>query len=202
MLFTIQLDHLDHADAVRKAIPLLEETVRPHSTAVSRTIAVFGRLPEELFRQVFDAIPDPEKNGIIADFICEYGPALTAEINRLCAQHRFGVTLSDLFMAQELQLNAQVESIDYLCIAEQLLPVLRQALLNHGGTASFLLRPLILSATAAQICTLLDRILGAGKDAFLVNLLNQNQHLLIPLIEKAAAEQGVRLSIRSLSMQL
>ena len=103
-------------------------------------------------------------------------------------------------MNQELALSAQVSSIDYLCVVDRFLPMVREKLLSMGKITA-LLRPVIQNASAGRICSLLDRILGTRKNLFLVSLVNNHQQELIRAIEDSARKQNIRLKIHTVCVQ-
>lgn len=121
-------------------------------------------------------------------------------INKVSEEYTLGVTLSKLIVYKDLELTAAIDRIDYLCLAERFLPMIKEKLLAVGGVVA-LLQPVIEKASADQICGLLDRIVGSNKDGFAAALINQNQQTLISVIEDAAGKQNIRLKLDSIFAQ-
>ena len=196
MKMTMKLDHIDYGDVAVRVLPALQQSAGSMHGAAEKTIAAIAMLPENLIRDIFSAIPTEQKNGIIAAYVTEYKDGILRLINKLSDDHKIGVTLVDCRMEPDLTITAVVGRIDYLCVAERFLPVIKEKLLGMGGFAA-MLRPVIRIASAEQLCGLLNRFVGDKKDAFLTSLINQNQERLISVNEEAATKQDVRLQIAS-----
>lgn len=201
MKMTMKLDSIDYGDVAVKVLPALQRSAGSMHGAAAKTIAAIAMLPENLIRDIFGAIPTEQKNGIIAAYVTEYKDGILRLINKLSDDHKIGVTLADCLMDPKLTITAEVGRIDYICVAERFLPVIKEKLLGMGGFVA-MLRPVIQRASAEQLCGLLDQFVGDNKDAFLASLFNQNQKMLIAVIEAAAEKQNVRLRISSVFVEV
>lgn len=201
MKLTIKMEEIDYGDAAIKAIPMLEQTVKMRSGAVEKTVAAIAMLPENMIRDIFDAIPPKQKNEILAAFAMEQKERILHALNDLLHRQKLGLTLADCSVDPDLTVMAEVSQIDYLCITERFLPLIREKLLGMGGMAA-MLRPVISRASAEQVYELVERFVGSGKDAFVASLINQNQRILISAMEDAAEKQGVRMKIHAVAAEV
>ena len=201
MKLTIKLDEINYGDVAVRAMPLLRHSAGNIHGSVGRMVAAITNLPENLIRDVFNAIPAYEKNTILADFAVEYKSRILKTLNNLSGQYKLGLQLKDFTVDQNLTIAAEVGEIDYISIVDRFLPVIRDKLLGMGGLVA-MFRPMIQNASAEQIVGLLDRFVGDNKEAFLASLINQNQQNLISAIEDAAPKQNIRLKINSILFEV
>lgn len=200
MKLTIKIDEINYGDVAVKTMPLLEDTGKRYSPAIEKTMTAIAALPERLIREIFDTIPDVQKNDIIAALAMENKGRLLGVMNSVLCGQGIGIELADYSLNAELELTAEISRIDYRRIVDKFLPAIREKLLDMGA-ATMLLRPVINAASAEQICGLMDRILGDRKNAFIASILNQNQKTLISVIESTAQKQGIYLKINTFSLQ-
>jgi len=201
MKLTIKLDAINHGDVAVKLMPLLAQSAGSFHGAVGKTVSAIANLPDNLIRDIFDAIPENEKNGIIAAYAMEYKDRILSKLNNLSMHHNLGLKLADCLIDQDLTIVAEVSEIDYIAIVDRFLPVIRDKLLGMGGLVA-MFRPMIQNASAEQIVGLLDRFVGENKEAFLASLINQNQQNLISTIEDAAQKQNICLKINSILLEV
>lgn len=178
----------------------LNQNAQHRDSAVGKLLSAMAQLPQELIVGLFDAIPTEQKNDIAASFAEENKEQILSLVNKLTKEHRIGLSVSDFSMNRHLEIGAEVDDIDYPCLVDRFLPLVKKNLLARGGMVA-LLRPMIEQASADQICGLLDRFMGSNKDAFMAALINQNQDKLAELIEDTAAKQNIQLKISSVSAQ-
>ena len=201
MKLTIKLDAINHGDVAVKLMPLLAQSAGNFHGAVGKTVAAIANLPDSLVRDIFDAIPEDEKNGIIAAYAMEYSNKILAKMNDFSMYHNLGLKLAECSIDQDMNIVAEVSKIDYIAIVDRFLPVIRDKLLGMGGLVA-MFRPMIHNASAEQIVGLLDRFVGENKEAFLASLINQNQHNLITAIEDAAQKQNIHVKINSVILEI
>lgn len=201
MKLTIKLDAINHGDVAVKLMPLLAQSAGSFHGAVGKTVSAIANLPDNLIRDIFDAIPENEKNGIIAAYAMEYKDRILSKLNNLSMHHNLGLKLADCLIDQDLTIVAEVSEIDYIAIVDRFLPVIRDKLLGMGRLVA-MFRPMIQNASAEQTVGLLNRIVGENKEAFLASLINQNQHNLISTIEDAAEKQNIRLKINEIILEV
>lgn len=200
MEITMKIDRIDYGDAAVRLLGILNQTAQHRDGAAAKLLSAMAQLPQELIVGLFDAIPTEQKNDIAASFAQEHKAHLLSLVNNLAQAHRVGLSVSDFSMNRHLEIMAVVDDIDYPCLVDRFLPLVKRNLLARGGMAA-LLRPMIEKASVDQICDLLDRFVGINKDAFMATLINQNQDKLVELIEEIAAKQNIRLKISSVSAQ-
>ena len=200
MKLTIKLDEINYGDVAVKAMPLLRHSAGNIHGTVGRMAAAITNLPENLIRDIFDAIPAYEKNEILADFAVEYKSRILSTLNNLSGHYKLGLQLKDFTVDQNLTIRAEVGEIDYISIVDRFLPEIRSKLLSMGGLV-VMFRPMIQSASAEQIVGLLERFVGDNKEVFLVSLVNQNQKKLISAIEDAVDKQNIHLKISTIVLE-
>ena len=201
MKLTIKLDEINYGDVAAKVVPLTAKMKKVDSIAVGMLMDSIAFLPENLIRDIFEAIPTEEKNEIIAEFAIENKARILSRMNALLAQHKLGLKLDDCSFDRNLNITAEVSEIDYISIADRFLPAIRSRLLTMGGLAA-VFWPMIQNSSAEQIVGLLNRFVGDNKEAFLISLLNQNQQTLIFAIEDTAQKQNIRLKINSVVLEV
>lgn len=201
MKLTIKLDEINYGDVAVKIMLLLAQSAGSFRGAVWKTVSAIANLPDNLIRDIFDAIPENEKNGIIAAYAMEYKDRILSKLNNLSMHHNLGLKLADCLIDQDLNIMAEVSEIDYIAIVDRFLPAIRDKLLSMGGLVA-MFRPMIQNASAEQIMGLLDRFVGENKEAFLASLINQNQHNLISTIEDAAEKQNIHVKINSIILEV
>lgn len=200
MKLSVRIGEINYGDVAVKAMPMLGSAAQNYAGAVGKTIEVISQLPEELIHSLFDAIPTEQKDEIVTAFVMEYEEKILGAINKMSEEYMLGVTLSDFSVDKDLELAAAIDRIDYPCIVDRFLPMVKEKLLSMGNMIA-LLRPVIEKASADQICGLLDRFVGSKKDELLATLINQNQQTLISVIEDAAGKQNVQLKLDSIFVQ-
>lgn len=201
MKLTIKLDEINYGDVAVKVVPLTAKLKKVDSVAVGMLMDSIAFLPEKLIRDIFEAIPDEEKNEIIAEFAMENKARILSRMNVLSDQYKLGLKLVDCSFDRNLNITAEVSEIDYVSIVDRFLPAIRTKLLSLGGLVA-MFRPMIQNASAEQLLGLLDRFVGDNKEAFLASLINQNQQTLISAIEDAAQKQNIRLRINSIALEV
>lgn len=201
MKLTIKLDEINHGDVAVKVMPLLAQSAGNFHGAVGKTLSAISNLPENLIRDIFDAIPEVEKNGIIAAYATEHKDRILNKLNEMSMHHNLGLKMADCLIDQNLNIMADVSEINYVSIVDRFLPVIRDKLLGMGGLVA-MFRPMIQNASAEQIVGLLDRFVGDNKEAFVTTLINQNQKNLIAAMENAAQKQNIRLKIHSILLEI
>ena len=93
-----------------------------------------------------------------------------------------------------IKIELEIENIDYDTLIRRYLPQLKEELCCSGGPAAALLSGTGGDLAARMIAALPEE----KKDALACQLLNANRHAVQELAEKAAAGQGVRLSVTGL----
>lgn len=197
MKLTIKLESIDYGDVAVKLMPMLGQS--RNGGSVGLALDAMAALPEDLIRQVFDVIPQQQKNEIVAAFAMEKKDTLLGMLNDMAREQDLGIILENYRMDPELNIAVDVEEINYLRIAERFLPVLREKLLTMRTIPSFL-KPAIRNATAEQLLKLLDRFVR-NKDSMVASLINQNQQKLILLLERTGRKQGIHVKIGSVCVE-
>ena len=95
MKLTIKLDEINYGDVAVRAMPLLRDSVGNIHGSVGRMVAAITNLPENLIRDVINAIPADEKNTILADFAVENKRRILNTLNNLSSQYKLGLQLKD-----------------------------------------------------------------------------------------------------------
>lgn len=200
MKLTININEINYGDVAVKVMPVLAQSAGSLHGAVGKTVTAIANLPENLIRDIFDAIPDNEKNEIIAAYAMEYKDRILTMLNNLSMHYNLGLKLAECLIDQDMNIVAEVSEIEYTAIVDRFLPAIRDKLLGMGGLVA-VFRPMIQNASAEQIVGLLSRFVGDNKEVFLASLINQNQQYLIPAIEDAARKQNIRVRINSINLE-
>lgn len=197
MKVTIRIREINYGDVALKAMPLMQKVGERKNNATGKIILAISNLPDGLIYDFFDAIPVEQKNEIAAAYATENKEKFLGAANKISADYRVGITLSDYTVDQNLVFTALIEEIDYQTIAEKFLPEIRDYLLSLVSLSGFL-KPVVEKASAKQICDLLDKFLGKKKESVIVSLMNKNQLKLISLIEETARKWNIGLKINSI----
>lgn len=200
MKLTVKLEEINCSDLAVRLLPMLHQATEGRGDTKNKLISAVSQLPEAALRTVFDAIPEETKRELLASGVAEYQEKLLSALNHLLEENRIGLHLAELTVNQALEINAVVDRMDEVSLAELLLPMLKEKLLSMGGMVK-LLHPLIQSATAEQMVGLLDRILGEKKEAFLIGIINQQSPALMKLAENAAQNERVHLKLTSIALE-
>ena len=198
MKITIQVDQIHYEDIAIRAISLLERVELPRESAAGKILAAVTQLPEQVICSIFDAIPMEQKHEIVAALAAENKEKLLGMLDQFSQNQGLGVSVSDLSVDQNLTVTALVDRIDYACIFDKFLPLVREKLLSLGVIGK-LMFVVVKKASAAQLCELMDRF-NVDKDAIAVSLVNQNRNMLTEALEAAAQKQGIRVRIRDLAL--
>lgn len=201
MKLTINLNEINYGDVAVKMMPLLGKEEMYFSEAVGKTLNAIAALPENLIREIFEVIPAEQKNEIVVALAKEYKDGIMRAVNDISKKNEIGVTLADIAVNQENTIIAEVSQIDYRCLINRFLPHIREKLMEMGGMAMLMLRPVIQNASADQVMGLLDRFVS-DQDTFFASLINNNQLKLIQSIEDAAEKQNIHIKISSIVVEV
>ena len=194
MELKFKIEEINYGDAAVLAKNLLGKHFVDRTDALGMAASAVSGLSGKLIRVMMAEITDEKVNGLIVAFADEYKQKIIDMGNELSAKHDLGVQVEDFEVTSELEVWVKTGQIDYPCAVGRFLPVVKEKLLNMGGPVA-LVRPMIQNASASQICGLMDKVLGSKKEAFIVNLINQNSEKLVAAVEKKAAQKKVRLKI-------
>ena len=199
MKLTIKLDEINYGDVAVRLMPALGKREMVFSIGVGKLLNAIAALPENLIRDIFDAIPAEQKNEIVSFFVVENKSKILWTIDEMLYKNRISIKLVDYTMDQDLTLTAEIGDINYDRIVERFLPLIREKLMIRAtmNPMMIMLLPVIQNASANQIVRLMNQVVG-NKDDFLASLVNQNQKNLIAAVEDAAQKQNIRLKINSI----
>ena len=199
MKLTIKLDEINYGDVAVRLMPALGKREMVFSIGVGKLLNAIAALPENLIRDIFDAIPAEQKNEIVSFFVVENKSKILWTIDEMLYKNRIAIKLVDYTMDQDLTLTAEIGDINYDRIVERFLPLIREKLMIRAtmNPMMIMLLPVIQNASANQIVRLMNQVVG-NKDDFLASLVNQNQKNLIAAVEDAAQKQNIRLKINSI----
>lgn len=189
----LKLKTINYGDIAVKAMPMLVERQGIFPGFTGLILDAFAGLPEGLVREVFDTLSVERKNQIVAAFASEKKNQILSLLNRVSAERGLGVTLSDYEMGDDLSVDAEIGAIDYLGIAEKLLPAVKARLSAMDNIPGFV-RMAIKFANAQKIMSILDNFV-CDKNAFVASLINQSDQRVIAFVEKLAADQNIYLEV-------
>lgn len=197
MELKIKIEEIHYSDVAAMAMPMLGKSFSNRADAVAMAATTVSRLPERLVRELFDEITDRQMSVILSAFAMENKYKIISAVNKLSAKNGFGVTIADFVMTPQLEIRVKIGEIDYPCIVERFLPMIKEKLMGMGGAVA-LLRPVIRNASPDQVCSLLDHLLGKNKEEFIVALVNQYAAKLVSAIDDFAAKQNIHLKVGGL----
>lgn len=192
-----KITELNYGDVAVMALPMLGKHFENRTDAMAMAATAAAGLSPRLVRIMLAEITDERMSQILTAFAMENKQMLIGQINSLSEKKKLGVQIADFEVTSDLEIRAKAGQIDYPCAVERFLPMVKEKLLSMGGPVA-LVRPMIQNATAAQLCGLMDKLLGAKKEAFIAALINQNAERMISVIEKKAAQKKIRLKIGEL----
>ena len=203
MKLTIKLDEINYGDVAVRAMPLVTQSADACHGAVGMIVAAASvYLPENLIRSSLDAIPEERKDEIIAQFVMEHNDRILRNVNELSEKYKIGVDLKKLTIDRNLTAVAEIRKLDYICIVDRFLPIIKEKMLNIYPSLTFVFHSSIMFASAKQIVSMLGWFPVGNKETFLASLINQNQQNLISAIEDAAQKQNIRLKINSIILEV
>ena len=194
MELRFKIEEINYGDVVLAAKPYLLKTFANRTDAVAMAATTAAGLSPKLIRVMMAEITDERMSELISVFTTEYKEKIISMVNDLSAKQKLGVKIGDFEVTPDLEIWAKTAQVDYPSVVERFLPLVKEKLLNMGGPVA-LVKPMIQNASAAQICGLMDKLLGSKKEAFNINLINQNGEKLVSVVEKKAAQKKVRLKV-------
>ena len=143
-------------------------------SAIAHIFAALARLSEQTIHQIFEEIPEQEKNQIVS---------------LLCRENQ------DRMIDEHLGVCVEAGEIDYAGMIRAFLPMVQERLASSSDAAAALLQKLPLN-NADVILRFMSQ---ASKDAMVAYLLNANQEKICALAEQSAKEHGICLSVENLN---
>lgn len=195
----LKLKTINYGDIAVKAMPMLVERQEIFPEFTELILDAFAGLPEGLVREVFDTLSVEQMNQIVAAFASEKKNQILFLLNRVSAERGVGVTLSDYEVGDDLSVDAKIDAIDYLGIAEKLLPAVKAKLSTMDNIPGFV-RMAIKFANAQKLMSILDNFVS-DKNAFVASLINQSDQRVIAFVEKLAADQNIYLEVASIHVE-
>ena len=181
MKLRMKIENLSYGDLLIRLIPLVRDRITGYS-AGSRCLRAAANLPENLIYELAGAVPDTEKNGILAELVREHKETILAHINRSLDRHRLGFRLSQISLDTNLNLLALVDSIDPVVLVERLLPKLKQA----GGLTGSVLATVPKPLWAGFLSRIPDL------EQLLAGILNQAEPTILGLLNDSLSKQNIR----------
>ena len=126
MKLTVKIDEINYGDVAVKALPLLQDTGKRYSPAIEKTMTAIAALPERLIREIFDTIPDAQKNDMIAAFAMENKVRLLHMMNSMSYGQGIGIELADYSLNAGLDARRAVWAL----IVLQMRPFMRPLFLR------------------------------------------------------------------------
>lgn len=194
MEIKMSITDLHYGDVAVKAIPVLASRMQQESAA-SRILAALARLSEQTVYQIFDEIPEQDKNQIVSLLCRENQNRILMVCNQFLKRKGAFFILTGIQVDEQLGICVEVGEIDYAGLIQTFLPMVQEYLASSSDAAAALLQTLPLN-NAEVFLRLMPQV---SKDAMAAYLLNANQEKLCALAGRAAGEYGIRLSIENLN---
>ena len=194
MKLLMSIRDLHYGDVAVKAIPVLSAGMQQESAA-AHIFAALAHLSEQTIYQIFEEIPQKDKNQIVSLLCRENRDRILTVCNQLLKRNGAFLILTDIQVNEQLDVCVEVGEIDYTGLIQIFLPMARERLASSSDDAAGLLQKLPLN-NADVFLRLMPQ---ASKDAMAAYLLNANQEKLCALTERTAGEHGIRLSIDNLN---
>lgn len=197
MKIKTNITEIHYGDVAVKALPLLSARM-PQESAIAHILAALAHLSEQTIYQIFEEIPEQNKNQIVSLLCRENQNRILTVCNQFLKRKGAFLVLTDIQVDEQLDICVEVGEIDYTGLIRTFLPMARERLASSSDAAAALLQKLPLN----NADVFLRLIPQASKDAMAAYLLNANQEKLCALAERAAGEYGVCLSIENLNVAI
>lgn len=200
MKLDIKIAELDYGSIVELALPLLSKKLAQKEGLAGKLAPILGQIPTELILPVFNAIEDEKKNEIVALIVNEKKYKLIGTAEKLLSGKGIGVEIRNISMSDDMELEVELENIDYDGIIKLFLEK-GDASEDMDGEAGSLLKKLKSSPKGA-ISKLLTLISSSTKDKLVAMIINKSKAKLMALAESKAAAAGVHVKIADISVDL
>lgn len=197
MKIKTNITEIHYGDVAVKALPLLSARM-PQESAIAHILAALAHLSEQTIYQIFEEIPEQNKNQIVSLLCRENQNRILTVCNQFLKRKGAFLVLTDIQVDEQLDICVEVGEIDYTGLIRTFLPMARERLASSSDAAAALLQKLPLN----NADVFLRLIPQASKDAMAAYLLNANQEKLCALAERAAGEYGICLSIENLNVAI
>lgn len=195
MKLTVNIQSLDYGDVAMLALPVLREKLPAEDTAITRILGAVTRLPEDIIRQVFQAMSAEDKNTIVSMLVEEHKDKLLTAFSTFLQAHQLAKQLTDIRLTPNLDVELSVTHIDYASLVERFLPRIRNRLEGSTGTAATVLRRLP-NVNPRRVLTFMPQI---TKDSIAAYLVANNQEILLQMMMEEARKNGIRITLSSIS---
>ena len=203
MKLSVKISELNYGDLAVAAMPILGEKVQM-DTAVGKILTAVTQLPQEMIRQVFDMIPQSDKNEIVALLGLENKERLLDFCTHMLNKSEFNMTLRDISVTKDLEIMIWIKEIDYHSLVKKSLPMVKEKMIDYVSSLGWVGKIMALKiyhGSADIVCEMLDKFSQDWKDSIVENLVNQNQEKLMVLVEEMAQKSGVGLKLESLRVE-
>lgn len=200
MEIRFKIGQIDYGTIAAKAMPLLGRKAETMEGAVGKLLSAIAHLPTVLIYELFDAIPEVEKNGIVASLVEENQERIVGIANGQLHDKDIGISVESLSVTPDLQIRLAIGSIDYSGLIIKALPLVRDKLAAATGPTAPLLSKLS-GATPSQIQGILAFLPQGTKDAAAIYLLNQNHERILSMISGTAQKHGIGFAVSELSVE-
>ncbi len=188
----IELVEIHYADVAVKLLPHL----RPSGSAAGLLTEAVSKLPEQVIRTVFDAIPLEKQDEIAAAFLSEHREELCRWATGFLKEQGIGVEIKDVTLSQNLELILQLGDIDYVSLVQTFFASQEKDLAAQEPLdrvlASLRMLPgfLLTKAVAAMSQERRDEILAA--------LVNRVGDQLLSKLMELARQQNIHLTLKNI----
>lgn len=194
MVLQIRINRIDYGEVVVKALPLLRTKIRDDGSAMAKMLLAITQLPPEVIYGIFDAMPQERKAEIVALLASENKEKLLKLAMAVAEKNGIGITVEDVTVSKELQIEVFVSRIDYAGLVVRFLPLVKDKLKTLEGSEVKILSGLAY-ASSELACELLKRIPREYQDKIAVFLLNQCREQIQEMIEGTFQKNGIGIGI-------
>ena len=201
MKLQMKLEDLNYGDVavslLPRVLPRLQEKIS-RSEAAAKILTAIAHMPEDILHELFDSIPLKEKNSIVMSLVEENKERILQRLGNEAIQE-LGIQVSDLTVDEELNLEILFEQIDFVKLAENAIPKLKE----HGGEG---LSGYMLGALSSMPKSMWSGVIGHIPEEEIIKtgiyLLNHSGNMIPEMLTGLMNRQGIRGSISKFSAKI
>lgn len=194
MELQIKISRINYGEVAVKALPLLRAKIRDDGSAVAKILLAITQLPPEMICGIFDAMPQEQKDEIVALLAAENKEKLLKLAMAVAEKNGIRITVEDVTVSKELQIGVFVRQIDYAGLVVRFLPLVKDKLKALEGSEMKILTKLA-DASSELACEFLKLIPREYQDKIAVFLLNQCREQILEMIVGTFQKNGIEIEI-------
>lgn len=200
MKLRMKIDDFHYGDAAVKLFPRVLPKLSaklPQDGAAARILAAAAYIPEDVLYDICDSIPLEEKNRVVMSLTAENKDRILCLLEKEVGQ-KLGIRVSDLTMDEELNIMIQVDNIDLMILADQVLPRLED--FSGDGLAGKIL-PMLSKMPRKLWAGLLSRVSSEELMNTGIYMLSHSGNMVPDQLTRLMNDHGIRGRIASLGAE-